>query len=89
MMKAANVQILKRIDIGGGLVTVIVSGDVGSVRSAVEVGANVAERAEEPMHNRRSTECVMTTQHAVAVRVQIGPGAVDPTRPLVLPALQG
>jgi len=47
MMKAANVQILKRIDIGGGLVTVIVSGDVGSVRSAVEVGANVAGQVGE------------------------------------------
>ena len=32
MVKAANVQIVKRIDIGGGLVTVIVNGDVGSVR---------------------------------------------------------
>lgn len=47
MAKAANVQILKRIDIGGGLVTVIVSGDVGSVRSAVEVGANVAGQVGE------------------------------------------
>ena len=28
MAKAANIQIVKRIDIGGGLVTVIVSGDV-------------------------------------------------------------
>jgi ethanolamine utilization protein EutM len=47
MAKAANVQILKRIEIGGGLVTVIVSGDVGSVRSAVEVGANVAGQVGE------------------------------------------
>ena len=31
MVKAANVQIVKRIGIGGGLVTVIVNGDVGSV----------------------------------------------------------
>ena len=42
MLKAANVQLVKRIDIGGGLVTVIVSGDVGSVRAAVETGAQVA-----------------------------------------------
>ena len=47
MAKAANVQIVKRIDIGGGLVTVIVSGDVGSVRAAVEVGANVAGQVGE------------------------------------------
>lgn len=42
MVKAANVQIVKRITIGGGLVTVLVSGDVGSVRAAVEAGALVA-----------------------------------------------
>ena len=44
MAKAANVQIVKRIDIGGGLVTVIVNGDVGSVRAAVEAGARVADQ---------------------------------------------
>ena len=47
MAKAANVQIVKRIDIGGGLVTTVVSGDVGSVRAAVEAGANAASQAGE------------------------------------------
>ena len=47
MMKAANVEIVKRIGIGGGLVTVIVSGDVGSVRAAVESGAQVAGQVGE------------------------------------------
>jgi len=42
MAKAANVKIVKRVSIGGGLVTTIVSGDVGSVRAAVEAGANAA-----------------------------------------------
>ena len=42
MAKAANVQIVKRVQIGGGLVTTIVRGDVGSVRAAVEAGANAA-----------------------------------------------
>jgi len=42
MLKAANVRLVKRIDIGGGLVTAIVSGDVGSVRAAIEAGAQVA-----------------------------------------------
>ena len=42
MAKAANVQIVKRIDIGGAYVTTIVSGDVGSVRAAVEAGAAAA-----------------------------------------------
>ncbi|HEY2881379.1 MAG TPA: BMC domain-containing protein [Pirellulales bacterium] len=43
MAKAANVQIVKRISIGGGLVTTVVSGDVGSVRAAVEAGAAAAQ----------------------------------------------
>ena len=47
MAKAANVQIVKRVDIGGGLVTTVVSGDVGSVRAAVEAGASVASQVGE------------------------------------------
>jgi len=47
MAKAANVQIIKRVDIGGGLVTTIVRGDVGSVRAAVEAGANAASGVGE------------------------------------------
>lgn len=42
MAKAANVQIVKRMDVGGGLVTVMVTGDVGSVRAAVDAGVHVA-----------------------------------------------
>lgn len=44
MVKAANVEIVKRVDIGGGLVTTVVSGDVGSVRAAVEAGASAASQ---------------------------------------------
>ncbi|MFO0943118.1 MAG: BMC domain-containing protein [Pirellulales bacterium] len=47
MVKAANVQIVKRVDIGGGLVTTVVSGDVGSVRAAVEAGAAAAAQVGE------------------------------------------
>ena len=47
MAKAANVKIVKRVSIGGGLVTTIVSGDVGSVRAAVEAGANAASQVGE------------------------------------------
>ena len=47
MAKAANVQIAKRIQIGGGLVTTVVRGDVGSVRAAVEAGANAASQVGE------------------------------------------
>jgi ethanolamine utilization protein EutM len=47
MVKAANVEIVKRVDIGGGLVTTVVSGDVGSVRAAVEAGASAAAQVGE------------------------------------------
>jgi ethanolamine utilization protein EutM len=47
MAKAANVEIAKRCDIGGGLVTTVVRGDVGSVRAAVEAGANAASQVGE------------------------------------------
>ena len=47
MAKAANVDIVKRVDIGGGLVTTVVSGDVGSVRAAVEAGASAAAQVGE------------------------------------------
>ncbi len=47
MAKAANVEIVKRVDIGGAYVTTIVSGDVGSVRAAVEAGAAAAAQAGE------------------------------------------
>ena len=47
MAKAANVQIIKRVSIGGAFVTTIVSGDVGSVRAAVEAGAQAATQIGE------------------------------------------
>ena len=47
MAKAANVKVIKRVDIGGGLVTTIVSGDGGSVRAAVEAGGSAASQIGE------------------------------------------
>ena len=47
MAKAANVEVVKRIQIGGGLVTTVVRGDVGSVRAAVEAGSAAAQQVGE------------------------------------------
>ena len=47
MLKAANVTLVKSIQIGGAYVTVIVRGDVGSVKAAVEAGAAAAQRVGE------------------------------------------
>ncbi len=47
MAKAANIEIVRRIDIGAALVTTVVTGDVGSVRAAVEAGAAAASQVGE------------------------------------------
>ncbi|MBE6427018.1 MAG: BMC domain-containing protein [Planctomycetaceae bacterium] len=47
MSKAANVDILKKINIGGAFVTAVVRGDVGSVRAAIEAGAAAASQTGE------------------------------------------
>ena len=47
MVKAAGVTLARQIQIGGGLVTVIVKGDVGSVKAAVEAGSEAAKRVGE------------------------------------------
>ena len=47
MVKAANVTLIGKERIGSGLVTVMVRGDVGAVKSAVDAGAAAAERVGE------------------------------------------
>ena len=47
MCKAANVALVGTEKIGSGLVTVMVRGDVGAVKSAVEAGADSAGRLGE------------------------------------------
>ncbi|BES66275.1 propanediol utilization microcompartment protein PduA [Gottschalkiaceae bacterium SANA] len=44
MTKAANVQLMGYEKIGSGLVTVMVRGDVGAVKAAVDAGSAAAER---------------------------------------------
>ena len=44
MVKAANVEIVKAIPIGGGLITTVIRGDVGSVKAAVEAGKETVNR---------------------------------------------
>lgn len=46
-VKAANVSLVKTVQIGGGLITVLVKGDVGSVKAAVEAGAEAAQKVGE------------------------------------------
>lgn len=47
MLKAANVSMVKSIPIGGGMITVLVKGDVGSVKASVDAGAKAASKVGE------------------------------------------
>jgi len=47
MVKAANVEITGNVKVGGGLVTVLVVGDVASVKAAVDAGASAASKVGE------------------------------------------
>ncbi|WP_143452432.1 BMC domain-containing protein [Sporanaerobium hydrogeniformans] len=47
MLKAANVELVGSEKIGSGLVSVMVRGDVGAVKAAVEAGAATAARLGE------------------------------------------
>jgi ethanolamine utilization protein EutM len=49
MMKAANVHLVGKVHVGGGIVTVLVRGDVGAVKAATEAGAAAAQRLGELM----------------------------------------
>ena len=67
MCKAANVTLVGTEKIGSGLVTVMVRGDVGAVKSAVEAGAVSAERLGELVAQHVITrphtdvECILPT----------------------------
>lgn len=47
MVKAASVHLVGKVHVGGGIVTVLVRGDVGAVKAATDSGAAAAERVGE------------------------------------------
>ncbi len=47
MVKAASVRLVKTVQIGGGLITVMAKGDVGSVKAVVEAGSEAARKVGE------------------------------------------
>ena len=47
MVKAANVTLIGKVHVGGGLVTVMVRGDVGAVKAATDAGAAAASKVGE------------------------------------------
>ncbi|SDO16818.1 BMC domain-containing protein [Alkalicoccus daliensis] len=47
MLKAANVEVVGSEKIGSGLVTVVIKGEVGAVKAAIDVGSEAVERTGE------------------------------------------
>lgn len=47
MLKSANVEVVGTEKIGSGLVTVVIQGEVGAVKAAVEAGVESAQRIGE------------------------------------------
>ena len=47
MAKAADVDLVKQVSIGAGFLTILVQGDVGSVKASVEAGAEAVGRVGE------------------------------------------
>ena len=47
MVKSANVNILEKVYIGGGYVSITITGDIGAVKSAVDAGVSAVNRLNE------------------------------------------
>ena len=61
MVKAANVQLVGKEQVGGGLVTVMVRGDVGAVKAATDAGAAAAEKIGALNYEHPAVQVVYTS----------------------------
>src|ERR1035437_7259372 len=69
MVKAANVTLIKTIPIGGGLITVLAQGDVGSIKAAVDAGSKAAAKVGELVSSH-----VIARSHEDLLNVFVGSG---------------
>jgi microcompartment protein CcmL/EutN len=70
MLKAAEVRLLERTFVKGGLVTITVTGDVAAVKASVDAGAAAAARLGER---------ALVTQHVIPrPHVEVGQTIVNP-----------
>jgi ethanolamine utilization protein EutM len=81
MVKAANVSLQCKEHVGGGLVTVMVRGDVGAVKAAVDAGAAAAERVGDLISVH-----VIPRPHAELEEILTVRGPEAPTSPPKPPA---
>ncbi|MGO8928065.1 MAG: BMC domain-containing protein [Limisphaerales bacterium] len=75
MVKAANVNLIKTIPIGGGLITVLCKGDVGSVKAAVDAGSKAASKVGELISSH-----IIARPHEDLLRAFLGEAAVKNTK---------
>src|SRR5208283_1808552 len=69
MVKAANVTLVKTIPIGGGLITVLAKGDVGSIKAAVDAGSKAAAKVGELVSSH-----IIARPHEDLLKVFVGGG---------------
>jgi len=69
MVKAANVTLVKTIPIGGGLITVLAKGDVGSIKAAVDAGSKAAAKVGELVSSH-----IIARPHDDVLKVFVGNG---------------
>ena len=67
MVKAANVTLVKTIPIGGGLITVFATGDIGSIKAAVDAGSKAAGKVGELVGSH-----ILARPHEDLMKVFIG-----------------
>lgn len=83
MVKSANVQLVGKEQVGGGLVTVMVRGDVGAVKAATDAGAAAAEKVGELISGPRDR----SASHGGGLHSPQGASFPDPERREVRNAL--
>ena len=83
MVKSANVQLVGKEQVGGGLVTVMVRGDVGAVKAATDAGAAAAEKVGELI----SVHVIARTPRGGGLHSPQGASFPDPERREVRNAL--
>jgi len=76
MVKAANVTLVKTIPIGGGLITVLAKGDIGSVKAAVDAGSRAAAKVGELISSH-----IIARPHEDLMKAFLGEVAKAPAAP--------
>jgi ethanolamine utilization protein EutM len=75
MVKAANVSLVQTISIGGGLITVLARGDVGSIKAAVDAGAKAASKVGELVSSH-----ILARPHEDLLKIFVPAAAAKPAK---------